>query len=63
MLESREKKICTKPWLLKRNELEFYNNLLTDFRLEDEDYYKNYLRMSANYSDKLLSLVNNDVIK
>ena len=59
----RKRKIWTKPWLLKRNELGFYNNLLAEFRLEDEDWYKNYLRMSANDFDELLSLVNDDLVK
>ena len=49
--------------MLRRNELGFYNNLLAEFRLEDEDCYKNYLRMSANDFDELLALVNEDLIQ
>ena len=65
---TRKRKISTKPWSLKRNELRFYNNLLAEFRLDDEDCYKNYLRMSAKDFDELLSLFkavrrNNNIMK
>ena len=43
-----------KPWLKRRTNLEFYENLLAELRLEDEYNYKILLRMtSENFEEKV----------
>ena len=61
--QRKDRKYWSKPWLLKRNELGFYNNLLEEFRLEDKECYKNYLRISPNSFNELLQLVGDDLTK
>ena len=41
----QKRNIGIKPWLKRRKNLEFYETLLADLRLQDEYDYKNYLRM------------------
>lgn len=55
--------IWVKPWLRRRNNLGLGNTLLQEFRLEDGDEYKKFLRMSSDNFDELLYLILPDIQK
>ena len=61
--EEKKRSAWVKPWLLKRDQLGFYDNLLQEFRLEDAELYKNYLRMSVDNFNEILTLVKDDLTK
>ena len=50
-----------KDWLTKRNELGFERTLLREFRSENEDEYRRFLRMTAENFDELLDLIKIDI--
>ena len=52
---------CVKDWLTKRNELGFERTLLREFRSENEDEYRKFLRMTAENFDELLDLIKIDI--
>ena len=52
-----------KPWLERRNQLGVYDALLSELRLEEEEEYKNYLRMTPGCFNELLELVKEDITK
>ena len=52
-----------KPWLTRRNKLGVGNTLLQEFRLEDEDEYKRFLRMTPDNFNELLKLIETDFQK
>ena len=43
----KKKRVCVKPWLKRRKNLEFYETLLAELRLEDEYNYNILLRMTS----------------
>ena len=46
--KNREKRrVCVKSWLKRRKNLEFYETLLAELRLEDEYNYNILLRMTS----------------
>ena len=54
--EKQKRKTCehwVKPWLERRNQLGMCDTLLSELRLEEEEEYKNYLRMNPGCFDKL----------
>ena len=62
--EKKDKKQCrqkrsdwVKDWLTKRNILGFERTLLQEFRSENEDEYRKFLRMKAENFDELLDLI------
>ena len=62
--EKKDKKQCrqkrsdwVKDWLTKRNELGFERTLLREFRSENEDEYRKFLRMTAENFHELLDLI------
>ena len=66
--EKKGKKQCrqkrsdwVKDWLTKRNELGFERTLLREFRSENEDEYRKFLRMTAENFDELLDLIKIDI--
>jgi hypothetical protein len=59
----RKRREWTKQWLLRRQSRGLYNNLIQELRLEEELLYSNYLRMSRDNFDTLLSLVKVDISK
>ena len=61
--KKRLRSIWVKPWLGRRNDLGVDNTLLREFRLEDSDEYKKFLRMSPENFDELLGLVELDIQK
>ena len=52
--KKRLRSIWVKPWLGRRNDLGVDNTLLREFRLEDSDEYKKFLRVSPENFDELL---------
>ena len=52
---------CIKDWLTKRNELGFERTLLREFRSENENEYRKFLRMTAENFDELLDLIKIDI--
>ena len=46
-----------KDWLTKRNELGIERTLLREFRFENEDEYRKFLRITAENFDELLDLI------
>ena len=61
--KKRERSVWVKPWLSRRNELGADRTLLREFRLEDDEEYKKFLRMSPENFDELLRLVEFDIQK
>lgn len=59
----RKRKCWVKPWLARRPKLGIYETLLSELRLEEENEYKNYLRMSTENFDELFRLVEKDITK
>ena len=52
-----------KPWLQRRNKLGVYHTLLQELRIEAEDEYKKFLRVSPEVFDELLTLVKPEIEK
>ena len=52
-----------KPWLERRNQLGVSDTLLSELRLEEEEEYKNYLKMTPGCFDKLFELMKEDITK
>ena len=52
-----------KPWLQRRESHGFYAQLLSELKLEEPSIYKNYLRMTAENFDEILSLIKDDISK
>ena len=52
-----------KRWLQRRDSHGFYAQLLSELILEEPDIYKNYLRMTAENFDEILSLIKADICK
>ena len=49
--------------MTRRNKLGVDNTLLQEFRLEDEDEYKRFLRMTPDNFNELLKLIETDIQK
>lgn len=47
----------TRPWLLRRDDLGAYNTLMSELRVEDQDSFLNFLRMSPGVFDELVEKV------
>ena len=53
-----------KLWLERRKNLEFYENLLAELRLEDEYNYKSILQItSETSSEEVFQLIKEDITK
>ena len=52
-----------KPWLQRRKSRGFYDQLVSELRIEEEDIYKNYLRMKPEHFDEILDIIRNDISK
>ena len=57
------RKVWVKPWLTRKNKLGVDNTLVQEFRLEDEDEYKRFLRMMPDNFNELLKLIETDIQK
>ena len=51
-----------KFWLLRRNQLVIYSNLLTEFRFEEKECCSNCLLMSDNHFDHLVSPAKDNIV-
>ena len=57
--KKRKRKLWVKPWLLqRRSKLGVFNTLLQEMKLEDQEGYKSYLRMTER-----LTIVKDDIEK
>ena len=64
MKGKREKrKICVKPLLKRRKNLEFYETLVAELRLEDERNYNIVLRMTSENFEEIFQLIKEDITK
>ena len=61
--KKRERSVWVKPWLSIRNELRADRTLLREFRVEDDEEYNKFLRMSPENFDELPRLVQFDIQK
>ena len=61
--QKRERSVWVKPWLSIRNELDADRTLLPEFRVEDDEEYNKFLRMSPENLRELLRLVQFDIQK
>ena len=52
-----------KPWLKRRKNLEFYENLLKKLRLEYEYNYNILLRIASENFEKLFQMIKDDITK
>ena len=59
----RLRTVWVKPWLTRTNKLGVGNTLLQEFRLEDEDKYKRFLRMTPDNFNEFLKLIDRDIQK
>ena len=48
---------CVRPWLLRRDSSGASARLVKELADEDSPFHKNHLRLTANKSEKLLSMV------
>ena len=55
--QKRQRSVLVKPWLTQRNELSVGNTILEEFRLENDEEYKQVLQKSPDNFEELLSLV------
>ena len=55
--------VWLKPWFTRKYKLGVDNTLVQEFRLEDEDEYKRFLRMTPNNFNELLKLIETDIQK
>ena len=59
----KKRSAWVKPWLQKRTQFGIYDTLLQELRLQEEEDYKKFLRMSTDTFDELLQLISNDIQK
>lgn len=50
----RNRKIWVRSWILKREDLGFYQGLLQELRSEDVEFYKNFVRITPSDFDFLV---------
>ena len=60
--KKRLKTVQVKLWLTKRNKLGVENTLLQEFRLEDEDEYKRFLKITPDNFNELLKPIETDAV-
>ncbi|MPC80964.1 hypothetical protein E2C01_075563 [Portunus trituberculatus] len=59
----KKRKIWTRPWLAQRVEGSQYNNLIQELALEDQDRYKNWMRLDRNQFLEVLELIKPAIAK
>ena len=52
-----------KPWLKRRKNLEIYETLLAQLRLEDKYNYNHILRMTSENVEGIFQLIKEDIAK
>ena len=61
--QRKKRSVWVKPWLQRKNKLGVYHTLLQELRIEAEDEYNKFLRMSPEVLDELLTLVKPEIEK
>ena len=61
--KKRKKRVCVKPWLKRRKNLEFYQTLPAELQLEDEYNYNIILRMTSENFEEIFQLIKDDITK
>lgn len=59
----KRRKIWTRPWLARRVEGSQYNNLVQELALEDQDRYRNWMRLDRNQFLEVLELIKPAIAK
>ena len=59
--KKRKKRVCVKPWLKRRKNLEFYETLPAELQLEDEYNYNIILRMTSENFEEIFQLIKDDI--
>ena len=59
----KKKRVCVKPWLKRRKNLEFYETPLAELRLEYEYSYNILLPMISENFEKIFQLMKDDITK
>ena len=49
-----EKLIWVRPWILRREEYGYYDNLMQELQAEDPSAYKNFVRIDADFFYEIL---------
>ena len=60
--QRKKRSVWVKPWLQRRNKLGVYHTPLQELRMEAEEEYKQFWRMSPELFDELLILVEVQVL-
>ena len=53
----KPRKVWMKSWLINRDTKSAYNTILQEFRLDDRESFRRYLRMNTGTFDELVRLV------
>ena len=61
--KKKKKRVCVKPWFKRRKDLEHYETLLPELRLEDEYNYKILLQMTFENFEEIFQLTKDDKTK
>ena len=61
--KKRKKRVCVKPWLKRRKNLEFYETLPAELQLEDEYNYNIILPMTSENFEEIFQLIKDDITK
>ena len=61
--KKKKKRVCVKPWLKRRKNLEYYETLLLELRLEGKYNYKILLRMTSENFEETFQLIKHDKTK
>ena len=54
-------RVCVKPWLNRRKNLEFYETLLAELRLEEKYNYITLLRMTSENFEEIFHLIKDEI--
>ena len=61
--KEKKRRVSGKPWFKRRKNLEFYETLLAELRLEDEYKYNMLLRMTYENYEEIFQLIKGDITK
>ena len=61
--KGKKRRICVKPWLKRKKNLEFYRTLLAELHLEDEHNYNILLRITSEKFEEIFQLIKDDITK
>ena len=59
----KKRRISVKPWFKRKKNLEFYETLLAELRLENEHNYDILLRMTSENFEEVFQLIKDDITK